>query len=58
MEKLGGGVEQQMGDAGGNKERIKRAYLVIGSKKGDTLLQSAQNRKGGLHTTARPSLSG
>lgn len=34
------------------------AHFVTGSRNGDTLLHSAQNRKGGLHTTARPSLSG
>ena len=33
-------------------------YFVTGSKKGEMLRQSAQNRKGGLHTTARPSRSG
>ena len=33
-------------------------YFVTGSRKGEMLRQSAQNRKGGLHTTARPSRSG
>ena len=37
---------------------VMGAHFVTGSKKGDTLLHRAQKRKGGLHTTARPSLSG
>ena len=37
---------------------VHKTYLVTGSKNGETLLHRAQNRKGGLQTTARPSLSG
>ena len=35
-----------------------KSYFVTGSRKGEMLRQSAQNRNGGLHTTARPSRSG